>query len=82
MALGLIFGGCIILIYQKMKLQSKNYEILNKQKLRKKIYIYLPLTCFFIEKLINNNLFKNNHIFLLAKKRFFEKDGIHRIKAV
>ena len=46
MALGLIFGGYIILIYQKMKLQSKNYEILNKQKLRKKIYIYLPLTCF------------------------------------
>ena len=46
MALGLIFGGCIILIYQKMKLQSKNFEILNKQKLRKKIYIYLPLTCF------------------------------------
>ena len=46
MALGLIFGGCIILIYQKMKLQSKNYEILNKQKLRKKIYIYLPLTYF------------------------------------
>ena len=46
MALGLIFVGCIILIYQKMKLQSKNYEILNKQKLRKKIYIYLPLTCF------------------------------------
>ena len=46
MALGLIFGECIILIYQKMKLQSKNYEILNKQKLRKKIYIYLPLTCF------------------------------------
>ena len=46
MALGLIFGGCIILIYQKMKLQSKNYEILNKQKLRKNIYIYLPLTCF------------------------------------
>ena len=29
-----------------MKLQSKNYEILNKQKLRKKIYNYLPLTCF------------------------------------
>ena len=29
-----------------MKLQSKNYEILNKQKLQKKIYIYLPLTCF------------------------------------
>ena len=46
MALGLTFGVCIILIYQKMKLQSKNYEILNKQKLRKKIYIYLPLTCF------------------------------------
>ena len=46
MALGLIFGVYIILIYQKMKLQSKNYEILNKQKLRKKIYIYLPLTCF------------------------------------
>jgi len=40
------FRGCIILIYQQMKLQSKNYEILNKQKLRKKIYIYLPLTCF------------------------------------
>ena len=46
---------------KKMKLQSKNYEILNKQKLRKKIYIYLPLTCFFIQKLINNNLFKNIH---------------------
>ena len=46
MELGLIFGGCIILIYQKIKLQSKNYEILNKQKLQKKIYIYLPLTCF------------------------------------
>ena len=46
MALGLIFGGGIIFIYQKMKLQSKNYEILNKQKLQKKIYIYLPLTCF------------------------------------
>ena len=53
---------------------------------------------FFIQKLINNNLFKNNHIiilikehartvfvsslFLLAEKRVFEKDGIHRIKAV
>ena len=46
MALRLIFEGCIILIYQKMKLQSRNCEILNKQKLRKKIYIYLPLTCF------------------------------------
>ena len=46
MALGLIFGGYIILTYQKMKLQSKNYEILNEQKLRKKIYIYLPLACF------------------------------------
>ena len=46
MALGLIFGECIILIYRKMKLQSKNYKILNKQKLRKKIYIYLPFTCF------------------------------------
>ena len=33
-------------IYQKMKLQSKNYEILNKQKLRKKIYIYFSLTFF------------------------------------
>ena len=79
MALGLIFGGCIILIYQKMKLQSKNYEILNKQKLRKKIYIYLLLTCF---------LFRNSlttiycHYFCLPKKRFFEKDGIHHIKAV
>ena len=51
MALGLIFGGCIILIYQKMKLLSKNYEILNKQKLRKKIYIYLPLTCFLFRNL-------------------------------
>ena len=40
------YGTRLILIYQKMKLQSKNYEILNKQKLRKKIYIYLPLTCF------------------------------------
>ena len=29
-----------------MKLRSKNNEILNKQKLRKKLYIYLPLTCF------------------------------------
>ena len=77
MALGLIFGGCIILIYQKMKLQSKNYEILNKQKLRKKIYIYLPLTCFCIARIV----FVSS-LFLHAKKRFFEKDGIHRIKAV
>ena len=76
MALGLIFGGCIILVYQKMKLQSKNYEILNKQKLRKKIYIYLPLTCF---------LFRNSLTTIYSRiysKRFFEKDGIHRIKAV
>ena len=79
MALGLIFGGCIILIYQKMKLQSKNYEILNKQKLRKKIYIYLPLTCFLFRNSLTTIYY---HIFLLAKKRFFEKDGIHRIKAV
>ena len=59
MALGLIFGGCIILIYQKMKLQSKNYEILNKQKLRKKDLHLLAINMFFIQKLINNNLFKN-----------------------
>ena len=58
------FRGCIILIYQKMKLQSKNYEILNKQKLRKKIYIYLPLTCFLFRNSLTTiysrfkNLFK------------------------
>ena len=40
-------------------------RFLNKQKLQKTIYIYLWLTCFFIEKLINNNLFKNNHIIIL-----------------
>ena len=62
--LGRIFGGCIILIYQKMKLQSKNYEILNKQKLRKKIYIYLPLTCF----LFRNSLTTMNKY----KKRMFD----------
>ena len=70
MALGLIFGGCIILIYQKMKLQSKNYEILNKQKLRKKIYIYLPLTCF---------LFRNS-VFLLARKRFLKRMAYTALK--
>ena len=58
MALGLIFVGCIILIYQKMKLQSKSYEILNKQKLRKKDLHLLAINMFFIQKLIYNNLFK------------------------
>ena len=48
---------------------------------------------FFIQKLINNNLFKNNHIIILwnvlqvisfqnCSRVFSEKDGIHRIKAV
>ena len=118
MALGLIFGGCIILIYQKMKLQSKNYEILNKQKLRKKIYIYLPLTCFLFRNSLTTIYSRTiissssrmsckssvskiaaelqckwvtkeharivfvSSLFLLAKRRFFEKNGIHRIKAV
>ena len=69
MALGLIFGGCIILIHQKMKLQSKNYEILNKQKLRKKIYIYLPLTCFLFRNSLTTiySRFKN-----LFKKIFWK----------
>ena len=67
MALGLIFGGCIILIYQKMKLQSKNYEILNKQKLRKKIYIYLPLTCF---------LFRNSLTTIYSKTIISSSSGM------
>ena len=48
-----------------MKLQSKNYEILNKQKLQKKGLHLLAINMFFIQKLINNNLFKNNHIIIL-----------------
>ena len=67
MALGLIFEGCIILIYQKMKLQSKNYEILNKQKLRKKIYIYLPLTCFLFRNSLTTIYSMNKY-----KKRMFD----------
>ena len=27
MTLEIIFGGCLILMYQKMKLESENYEI-------------------------------------------------------
>ena len=71
MALGLIFGACIILIYQKMKLQSKNYEILNKQKLRKKDLHLLAINMFFIQKLINNNLFKI--------QEFIQKDFLKRM---
>ena len=41
MTVGIIVMGFLILIYQKMKLQSKNYGIFNEQKLRKKIYISL-----------------------------------------
>ena len=67
MALGLIFEGCIILIYQKMKLQSKNYEILNKQILRKKIYIYLPLTCFLFRNSLTTIYSMNKY-----KKRMFD----------
>ena len=67
MALGVIFEGCIILIYQKMKLQSKNYEILNKQKLRKKIYIYLPLTCFLFRNSLTTIYSMNKY-----KKRMFD----------
>ena len=67
MALGLIFEGCIILIYQKMKLQSKNYEILNKQILRKKIYIYLPLTCFLFRNSLTTIYSMNK-----CKKRMFD----------
>ena len=52
------FRGMYYFIYQKMKLQSKNYEILNKQKLRKKDLHLLAINMFFIQKLINNNLFK------------------------
>ena len=43
------FRGMYYFDISKMKLQSKNYEILNKQKLRKKIYIYLPLHVFYSE---------------------------------
>ena len=75
MALGLILGGCSILIYQKMKLQSKNYEILNKQKLRKNTHAEMSY----------ERTRKNSScivIIFACQKKIFEKDGIHRIKAV
>ena len=50
-----------------MKLQSKNYEILNKQKLRKKIYIYLPLTCF---------LFRNSLTTIYSKTIISSSSGM------
>ena len=75
MALGLIFGGCIILIYQKMKLQSKNYEILNKQKLRKNTHAEMSY-----ERTRKNSFYIV--IVFASQKKIFEKDGIHRIKAV
>ena len=77
MALGLIFGRCIILIYQKMKLQSKNYEILNKQKLRKKIYIYLPLTCF----LFRNSLTIYSRTIISSSSGMSCKSSVSKIAA-
>ena len=68
MALGLIFGGCIILIYQKMKLQSNFFLIYQNNTSPE-----------------NNKRFdQNNNVLynVICQKRFFEKDGIHRIKAV
>ena len=51
-----------------MKLQSKNYEILNKQKLRKKIYIYLPLTCF---------LFRNSSTTIYSRTIISSSSGMY-----
>ena len=46
--LGLIFGGCLILIYsiKKWSYKAKIKRFPTKQKLRKTIYIYLSLICF------------------------------------
>ena len=76
MALGLIFGGCIILIYQKMKLQSKNYEILNTEITKKDLHL-LAINMFFIQKLINNNLFKIQE---LIQKDFLKRMAYTALK--
>ena len=68
MALGLIFGGCTILIYQKLKLQSNKYKMLSNQKLRKKIYTYLPLTCF---------LFRNSLTTLYSRTIVSSSSGVY-----
>ena len=73
MALGLIFGGCIILIYQEMKLQSKNYEILNKQKLRKNTHTKL------VTKEHARIVFVSS-LFLLARKRFLKRMAYTALK--
>ena len=95
-----------------MKLQSKNYKVLHKQKLRKKIYIYLPLTCFLfrnslttihsrtiissssgmsckssVSKIAAEFSLSGKNSFCIViifgcQKKIFEKDGIHRVKAV
>jgi len=45
-------------------------RFLNKQKLRRTIYIILIINMFFIQELVNNNLFKNNHIIILWNSGF------------
>ena len=57
---GIIFGGCLILIYQNWSYKVKITRFPNKQKLRKKS-TFITINMFFIQTLINNNLFKNNH---------------------
>ena len=75
MALGLTIGGCIILIHQKIKLESKNYEILNTKKLRKNTHAEMSY-----ERTRKNSFYIV--IIFACQKKIFEKDGIHRIKAV
>ena len=58
-----------------MKLQSKNYEILNKQKLRKNTHAEMSY-----ERTRKNNFCIV--IIFACQTKTFEKDGIHRIKAV
>ena len=62
-----------MLIYQKMKLQSKNYEILHKQKLRKNTHAEMSY-----ERTRKNSFCIV--IILLARKRFLKRMAYTALK--
>ena len=59
------FWGSLILIYQKRKLQIKNYEISKQTEITKNHLHLLTINMFFIQTLIINNFFKKNYIIIL-----------------
>jgi len=71
--LWLIFGDVLFWYIKKLSYKVKIKRILNKQKLRKTIHIYLPLTCFLFRNSLTTNFSKksyHHHRFPKFQRRF------------